>query len=216
MALQRVKAPTGSPPSVLTLAAWVCLGLSAALWLLALLCMPAGYSAWTHRVSESAGQGVPHAAWVRAGLALMGLGAALTALSGRHGPRASAACLLVFGLAMAASAFWSHRPWWPEASFDARADRLHSLAAQIAGMAFVAAIGLRIAHCWQMRRCLDALDAITAVAALLATWAMLISAPGPGAAQRVMFALATIALARHAAPDGLLNAVPAAQRQSGS
>jgi hypothetical protein len=120
----------GTPPR--TVLAWVSLGVSAALILPAPLWMPAGYSALTHSISESAAQGMPHAVLARAGLALLGVGAVLTALAGHRLPKASVACLLVFGLAMLA---------------------------------------------------------------------MLMGAPGPGAAQRVMFLLASLWPAREAAPD---------------
>jgi hypothetical protein len=185
--------------------ACACLALSAALIFLAPAWMPSGYSAWTHSVSESAAQGVPHAAWARCGLALMGLGAALAGLWGPHRQGPLTACLLLFGMAMVASALWSHRPWWPEAPFapfDARADRLHSIAAQAAGVSFLAAVGLRAARHWTQRRRIDLLDTCAAGAAMLAPLAMLLDLPGRGAAQRVMFGLAYVWLARQARPGG--------------
>lgn len=195
--------------SPLMVAAWVCLLLSLALLQLAPLWMPVGYSAFTHSISESAAQAVPHAAWARGGLLLLGGGAVLAALSGQQPPRWASACLIVFGLAMVASAIWSHRPWWPEARFDARADRLHSLAAQVAGMAFVAATGSQMAYRWKLRHRLDALDAITATAAVMAPLAIAMGAPGPGAAQRVMFVLATVWLMRYAVPGRAPGTLPA-------
>lgn len=173
--------------------------------------LPADYSVWTHSISESAAQGVPHAVWARCGLALMGLGAALTTLPRPRKPVALAICLLLFALAMGASAAWSHRPWSPSAVFDARADRWHSLAAQTAGVAFVLAVALRIAQHWAMQCAVDALDASAGLAALLAPLVMLLGWPGPGAAQRVMFALAYLWLAREAtrAPGTTMTAAAA-------
>jgi hypothetical protein len=136
----------------------------------------------------------------------MGLGAVLAALQRPRTQRPLVICLGVFGLVMLASAVWSHRPWWPGAGFDAHADRLHSLAAQVAGGAFLAAVGLRMAQRWVLRQGLDVLDIGTALAALLAPLAMLLRAPGPGAAQRVMFGLTYLWLVRQAgrsATDGV-------------
>ncbi len=106
----------------------------------ATLMMPSGLEAMRHSISESAAQATPWA-WIgRIGLAAFGLAAWLAA--GRLWPteRATGAALAVFGLAMIASAAWSHRPWLPDVPFDAGEDAIHSLAAQTAGLAIAAAV----------------------------------------------------------------------------
>lgn len=82
-------------------------------------------------------------------------------------------------------------------------------------MAFLLAMALRMAQHWALRRAIDVLDLSAGLAALLAPLVMLMGWPGPGAAQRVMFALAYLWLAREATRQpAQITTTPAANRLS--
>lgn len=178
---------------VTTITAWGCLASSALLIFAAPAWMPDSYSAFRHSISESAAQGWSRALPVRLGLALLGVGAALASL--RATPALMVWSLRVFALAMICSAIWSHRPWLPDLAFDTTEDRVHSWAAQTAGMAFVAAVLARMAQQWVVFRQVNLVDAIALFAALGVPMLWFAGFAWHGAAQRGMFLCAYVWLA---------------------
>jgi hypothetical protein len=194
-----VSDPGSGASQALRAMAWLSLASSGLLVLAAPLWMAEGYSALRHGISESAGQGVPHAAWARAGLALLGVAALLIALrTAPARPLLTSWSLAAFGVAMMLSALWSHAPWMAGATFDASEAQRHSLAAQAAGMAMVLALGGRVAFRWTQQRCVDPLEVAALGMSVLVPLAWALRFPWPGAAQRAMFLLAYLWLAREA------------------
>lgn len=164
--------------------------LGAACWALAPLAMPPGYVPWRHTISELAAQGLAHAGLARAGLALWGLagGCAAAVRPGAASPVVRLG-LAGFGLSMAASAVWSHRPWLPGVGYSAQEDQWHSVAASLAGTCIVLALSTyHLARCWQ-RRSPDALAWVAWGSAWLCPLLMLALPAAAGAWQRAMFAV---------------------------
>lgn len=124
---------THRSPSLLIRSAVIYCGLAI---LLGPLYTDAGYDWTRHSVSELAGQGTGNAWIMRAGLLSMGLAAVLgyCRLRSRYN-----AFLLVFGLAIAMTGVFPHRPFDTQEDYSELLDQLHSTFASLGG--FCAVLG---------------------------------------------------------------------------
>ena len=167
--------------------ATIALAISATLLGAAPAWMPRGFDWRRHTVSDSAAQDLPHAWLARAGLALLGIASVQLAIDAAHLGSAARLGLALFGVGMISSGAWSRRPWQHTASFDQRADRIHSLSARTAGMGYVAAGLAHVSDRWHVA---DTHLAITVAAQVTALVCPAITFRVPrvgGVAQRVMF-----------------------------
>lgn len=149
--------------------------------------MPAGYSALSLSVSESAGQGVPGAWLARAGFLLLGFAVLLEAqVAGVAWGRWGRLAHRTYAVAMIAVAAFSHMPW-DGTPYDPVEDTLHSVAATLVGFAFttgVVVVGLRRGRRAGWIRAVDALAVVAAV--VLPLVQANVESIG-GLAQRVLF-----------------------------
>lgn len=120
-----------------SLAGLVFLLVSAVLFLLAPLAMPADYSWVANSISESGSQGLTGAWVTRLGFLSFGLGVILVAIT-RWGVWRSAAgwLLSAFGFLMLTVAAFSTKQWNPEASFNELESNLHSISATVMGFCY--------------------------------------------------------------------------------
>lgn len=165
----------------------VALVVSAMLLAAAPLWMPRGFDWRRHTISDSAAQDLPRAWLARVGLALLGVASVRLAIDAAPLGPATRIGLALFGLGMISSGAWSKRPWQHTASFDQRADRIHSLSARIAGMGYMVATLAHLSDRWAVA---DAHLAITVAALVTALVCPAITFRVPqvgGGAQRVMF-----------------------------
>lgn len=150
------------------------------------LFMPPSYSPVALSVSESAAQGVEHAWIARAGFLLFGLAVLLLASrAGRAWGRWGSIAHRTYGVAMIASAAFSHLPWEEGISADAFEDLLHSVAASAIGFAFT--IGVLLVTILPRPRPVRVFDAIAVVAAVVIPMTMLNVEAIAGLLQRLLF-----------------------------
>ena len=107
---------------------------------IAIVCGPwytdPGYDWLRHSVSELAGQATANAWIMRAGLGALGASAVIAFATLRERFNAF---FLVFGLCIALSAVFPHRPFTPGVAYSQTLDGLHSLFASLGGFAAVLA-----------------------------------------------------------------------------
>jgi hypothetical protein len=95
-----------------------------------------GYSSVAHSLSQLAAQGQPGARIMRAGFVAYGLAVALAGAARLRDVPLGAVAMLVFGLGIAGTGVWSHRPIVADLPFNALEDQWHSRLASGAGIAF--------------------------------------------------------------------------------
>ena len=114
---------------------------------LAPLLMPDSYDWVSNTTSESAAQGVSGAWLARLGFLMFGLAVVwLTAISGPQWGSWGSLFHGMFGVLMAATAAFSHRPFEPGIAFDRIEDLLHSVAATAMGFAFALGVFAVMVH----------------------------------------------------------------------
>jgi hypothetical protein len=166
------------------------LTLSAVAVAVAPLALPAGYVWCRHSVSEAAAQATS-GAWV-ARLGLLAFGGGVLALAGTAKsvwPKAATWSLSTFGVALLATAAFSHLPWLPDLPYDPVEDALHSFAATAMGFAFVVGV---MARAWSRGGAWGGRggDLLALLAAIVAPLVMVVAPEVGGLAQRTMFAVA--------------------------
>jgi hypothetical protein len=169
----------------------LCLGGSALALALAPLLMPDSYSWVSHTTSESAAQGVSGAWLARLGFLVFGLAVLwLAAFAGARWGRWDRLFHGMFGVLMAATAAFSHRPFEPGIMFDRTEDLLHSVTATAMGFAF--AIGVVAVMVSRPGRLTSrhALDAAALVASVVIPLSMVAWSRNAGLLQRSMFLVA--------------------------
>jgi hypothetical protein len=169
----------------------LCLGGSAFALALAPLLMPDSYSWVSHTTSESAAQGVSGAWLARLGFLVFGLVVLwLAAFAGARWGRWGRLFHGMFGVLMAATAAFSHRPFEPGIMFDRTEDLLHSVTATAMGFAF--AIGVVAVMVSRPGRLTSrhALDAAALVASVVIPLSMVAWSRNAGLLQRSMFLVA--------------------------
>jgi hypothetical membrane protein len=97
-----------------------------------------GYSMVSNPISQLAAQETRNAWLMRIGLCALGIGPGIDALRRLRTQPIRTVFLMIFAVAMLFTAWWSARPIDPEITFDAEEDKLHALAAMVAGYAFSA------------------------------------------------------------------------------
>lgn len=145
------------------------------------------YSSARNAISELGAQGSPNAWIMRAGFVAYGLGVLVDAARRLRVTPLVGVVFVVFGLAMAMSAVFSHRPVDQTLSYDVREDELHSLFATVVGFAFTfgaVAQSFIERSLWRRLACY-----VAAVAAIGLPLAMLGFAEIAGVLQRLMFAI---------------------------
>ena len=152
--------------------------------------MPPSYSWLRHTTSESAAQGVAGAWLARLGFLSLGLAvvwlSSLARAAWRPLPRGLHA---VFGLCLVAAASFSTRAWLPDLAFDPVEDALHSVVANVMGVAFALGLTLQLTTPGRGRN-RRTFDAIGVLASLVIPITMSLSIEWTGALQRLMFAIA--------------------------
>ncbi len=197
-------AVTTTPPRTGVRAAFVlgCLAASALALVLAPSVLPESYSWVEHTTSEAGAQGVEGAWLARTGFVLFGVAVlAMAALPPSAWSVSARTAHGVFGLAMLAVAAFSTRPWFPDATFDATEDLLHSVAATAMGFAFafgVVFVAIRIGKREQRVRWFDA---AAVVATVVLPLGMTFLPDFAGLFQRLMFAVAYAWYVRSALED---------------
>jgi hypothetical protein len=162
------------------------------------LASPPEFSWLRHSTSEQAAQHLQGAWIMRAGFAAFGLGTAGAAVL-QAGERGLVhAALVVFGLGMVAAAIWSNAPILPDVPAEMREDRAHSVASSVVGAAFAVACAARLYGPGGNRR--DALAWIGLGASVILPLVMAEVADIRGVAQRLMFAISFVFIAREFRP----------------
>ena len=159
----------------------------------------ADYSSISNSISELAGQALPNAWIMRLGFAGFGTGILIASALDPRRPLTRAATA-AFGLSMLLVAVFPTRPIDPTAPFDARADRLHSVFAFTAGLAFSAACMSRLFLPGGSLR--DGLSWTGLVASVLLPLLMVQAPEVDGVLQRVMFAISVVWLWREFGSGG--------------
>lgn len=154
--------------------------------------MPDSYSVIANTTSESAAQGVEGASLARLGFLFLGF--AVLVLAGPAGLRWrfwSRLAFRLYGVAMIATAAFSHMPW-ENVPYDSIEDTLHSVAASTVGAAFTIGVALVAVHRGPGQRQARIFD-VTAVTAALVIPMLMFNIEGiAGLVQRIMFVVAYI------------------------
>jgi hypothetical protein len=178
-------------PVALSFVAVTLLGLSALCLAAAPLVLPDSYSWISHTTSEAGAQGVRGAWLARFGFLLFGFGVLTVCVRSWPTWGLKERFLFgTFGIFMLANAAFSHRPWLPDASYDATEDTLHSISATAIGFAF--ALGILSLGAWGGSRS-DArryFDLLAVTASIVLPFLMTLWPSHEGAVQRLMFAVA--------------------------
>jgi Protein of unknown function (DUF998) len=152
------------------------------------------YSSLAHTTSELAGQFMPNAWIMRLGFMSFGLCTALGATLRLRDRPYTAIPLIVFGMAMMFAAIWSNAPIDRAVAHSIREDEVHSIAASLMGLAFVAAC---VARLWMSGFSFQ--DSLTwlALAASVGLPLGMVAFPGvDGGLQRLMFAISFVWIVR--------------------
>jgi hypothetical protein len=161
--------------------------------------MPEGYSWRAQSISESAAQGQLNGWIARLSFLLFGSAALVLSVASRpHWPRITFIAMLVFASCMAGAAAFSHSPWLAGASDDKFEDLLHSVCANVMGLAFCVAVFARLFHRPGTALIGRSLDVVALLAAVLLPLALASSSSLGGVAQRAMFFIAYIWFAHEA------------------
>lgn len=156
------------------------------------LLMPDSYSMVSNTISESAAQGVANGWLARLGFLFLGLSVlVLVGLAGpRWGPWGRLA-FRVYGVAMVATAVFSHMPW-EDLPYDLFEDSLHSIAASTVGTSFTVGVVLVTFRRGAKERLARVSDVVALVAAVAITIVMFGAEDIAGSVQRVMFVIAYV------------------------
>jgi hypothetical protein len=153
--------------------------------------MPDSYNWVSHTTSESAAQGVNGAWLARLGFLMFGLAVVwLTAISAPRWGRWGRLFHGMFGVLMAATAAFAHRPFEPGIVFDRTEDLLHSVAATAMGFAF--AFGVLAVMVYRPERSIPqrVLDVAALAASVVIPLSMGAWSGSAGLLQRSMFLIA--------------------------
>ncbi|MDG1571148.1 DUF998 domain-containing protein [Robiginitalea sp. M366] len=126
------------------------------------------YSILEHTTSELGGQGMPHAWVMNVVFVLLGASSILGSWAYLKSYWIPKLLILVFGLALTGTAFYSHAPTDPAMPFSAWEDQAHSHLAKVTGFAFTC-FAMTMAFILKQRQ--QAL-----LAALVAVWDTVLSA----------------------------------------
>lgn len=156
------------------------------------------YSSISHSTSALAGQKMPNAWIMRAGLGGYGAATAFAALVTVTRAPAVKIALALFGAGLIGTAIWPHLPIDPALGSDLHLDRLHSWAANLTGFAFAVACLSRLAQAGFPRA--DHLAWAGMAASVAIPQAMSVFPGVEGALQRLMFAVSFLFVAREFRP----------------
>jgi Protein of unknown function (DUF998) len=188
-----------SRPSPASFAVVAVLCLSALALAIAPAFMPAGYDWMGQTTSESGAQALAGAWVARLGFLTFGLAVILLTVQARVAwPRGAVWLHAGFGIAMTATAAFSHRPWSADVPFDAVEDALHSLAATGMGFAFAGGVVVRLVQRRRQQVSGWELDLAAVLAATLLPLAMRALPAQDGLLQRTMMLIAYLWYAREA------------------
>jgi hypothetical protein len=161
--------------------------------------LPAGYDWIAHTTSESGAQGVAGAWVARSGFLSFGLAVLALGRLARDSWWPSAVRLhMGFGVAMVATAAYSHRPWSADVPFDRVEDLLHSVAATGMGFAFAGGVLMRLGQRRTLRLPGTGLDLVAMLASVLLPVSMSAFPLWDGLLQRAMMLVAYAWYAREA------------------
>jgi hypothetical protein len=161
--------------------------------------MPAGYDWVSQTTSESGAQALVGAWVARLGFLTFGLAVLLLGTQARDVWWRGALWLhMGFGVALTATAAFSHRPWLADVPFDALEDTLHSIAATGMGFAFAGGVVARFVQRRRQRTPAAGLDVVAILAATLLPLAMWAIPSRDGLLQRTMMLVAYVWYAREA------------------
>jgi hypothetical protein len=181
-----------------TFLAWGGIAVMVAAILLGPLASPPEFSWLRHSTSEQAAQHLQGAWIMRTGFAAFGIGTVGAAFLQTGGRGMVRAALVVFGLGMVAAAIWSNAPILPDVPADMREDWAHSVASGVVGAAFATACVARLFVPGGNRR--DALAWLGLAASVILPLVMVEVPAIHGVAQRVMFGISFVFIAREFAP----------------
>lgn len=157
------------------------------------------YSSLAHTMSELAGQTMPNAWIMRLGFVIFGACTALAAALCLKVRPHTAAPLMVFGTAMIVAAFWSNAPIDRTIAHSIREDEIHSVAASLMGVAFVAACMARLwMNAFSSR---DLLSWLALAASIGLPVGMMTFTSVDGGLQRLMFAISFCWIVREVRPS---------------
>lgn len=162
---------------------------SIACLMIAPLALPDGYSVVEHTTSEAAAQATEGAWLARSGFLLFGLGVFCLSIVKRDWPMSVRYLHGLFGVAMIATAVYSHRPALDDIDYDRVEDMLHSVAAT--GMGFIFAAGVLVAG-WRRIPRWRVLDVVALLSAIVIPIAMATTDGADGLWQRGMFLVAYV------------------------
>jgi TRAP-type C4-dicarboxylate transport system permease small subunit len=176
---------TSSPTPARTVAAVALVAAALALLTSAPLFIPASYDWLTNTTSESAAQGIKGAWIARLGFVVFAVGVAVIVQTVPW-PRTARIVHELFAFGLVGTAAFPTRPWF-DVAYNHTDDRLHSIAATLVGISFVA--GTALVARWEQtsRHWIDAGASVTAT-----TLAVLMSTVPAvdGMLQRALFLLA--------------------------
>jgi len=175
-----------SPARILIIIAFLA---SIACLMIAPTVLPDSYSVVEHTTSEAAAQATEGAWMARTGFLLFGLGVFCLSIVKRDWPRSVRYLHGLFGMAMIATAVYSHRPTLDAIDYDRVEDTLHSVAAT--GMGFAFAVGVLVAG-WRRIPRWRVLDVIALLSAIVIPIAMVTTEGADGLLQRGMFLVAYV------------------------
>lgn len=175
-----------SPARILIFVAFLT---SIACLVIAPLALPDGYSVVEHTISEAAAQATEGAWLARSGFLLFGLGAFCLSIVKRDWPRSVRYLHGLFGVAMIATAVYSHRPILGDIDYDRVEDMLHSVAAT--GMGFAFAAGVLVAG-WRRIPRWRVFDVVALLAAIVIPIAMATTDGADGLWHRGVFLIAYV------------------------
>lgn len=160
---------------------------SIACLVIAPLALPDSYSVVEHTTSEAAAQATEGAWLARSGFLLFGLGVFCLSIVKRDWPMSVRYLHGLFGVAMIATAVYSHRPTLDATDYDRVEDTLHSVAAT--GMGFAFAAGVLVAG-WRRIPRWRVFDIVALLSAIVIPMVMVTTENADGLWQRGMFLIA--------------------------